>query len=440
MMFQRSAAILAASLFLTTSSVAQTSAGEGLQIAGSLDLRQYCGSFPAIHTFLDGSSIVFDGREIQRRSADGTLLRHYGSLSFDVFPTFMKVTPDGAMAYFGDSSTGNIRSLDLVSGQMLILGTLMFNYDLAFDVVPGLAYVAASAFGSATNSIFRIDLASGIMTQVADIGGFSGPIEVDTSGNLYTAVLPGSFPFPAGGTSIVLFSATDLTSGQILTDELNGTSHSGGFNSLSSSDYDPATDSLVVIETNTGMTGSESVVWKLDPAGSRAFEVARTGGYTSGCQFNDAGTGAYFSQYQNPSTSVRFSYRECSTTTDWRIWNVAPARPVAFFSGPMTGVTGPASIEIGGGVPNGFASLWLCRSGQQLPNEIFVQIGATYPVALSATLGSFSRRLPPMALNANGYGRVDFTQTPALAGAILFQWVAFDASMTPVGTSTYAVN
>ncbi len=433
-----------AALSLTASSFGaaplQATAADGFRVSGTIDLERFCGAFPAIHTYLDGSTLIFDGRRIQYTTSDGLLLRDYATLAMDVFPTFMKVTPDGSMAYFGESSTGTIRSLDLTTGELRVLTSFTFNYDMALDVVPGLAYVSASAFGSATNSVFLLDLQSGQSTQVADIGGFAGPLEVDSSGNLYVAALPSSFPFPADATKVVRFDAAQLNSGVILTDEADGFDYATGFDGMSSADYDARTDALVVIETNTGASGSDSIIWKLDSVGQRESVLAQTGGYTSGVQVYDVGTGARLAAYQPASTSVRFAYRECNSTGDYFLWNVTPQRPIAFFSGPDPGMAGTAAVEVFRGPANGFASLWLARSGGLLSNELFAGIGGTHPVALAATVASFGRRFPMVPLDATGSTQLMYQQSAVLQGAALFQWVVFDSSMQIVGTSNYVLN
>ncbi len=434
------AALLTSALCATSAAVPQVSTGEGFQVAGVVDIDSYCGTFPATYTYLDGSTLAFDGTNIRYQTADGILLRDYGGIGMQTFASFLEVSPDGAMAYFGESSTGAIRSLDLATGEFRVLATLPFNYDLAFDVVPGLAFSAASAFGSATNSVFLIDLVSGQTSQVADIGGYSGPLEVDEFGNLYVAALPGSFPLPAGGTDVYRFDAAQVTSGAILTDEVDGFLFSGGFNGMSSAAYDTTTNSLVVIETNAGPTGSGSIVWKLDANGQRESAVAAVGGYASGCQSFNAGTGSFLAEYQSPATAVRFGYRQCNTTGEWNIWTATPQRPSALFFAPDPGPGGAATIMVINAPTGGFVSLWMARSGSILPAETFVSIGAPYPVGLAANLNSFVRRLPAMPVDATGRARVDYNQDPSIAGAILFQWVVFDSSMQPVGTSTHALN
>ncbi|MEL6715144.1 MAG: hypothetical protein AAFP86_15285, partial [Planctomycetota bacterium] len=63
-MFRQSTQRLLTGAFLATSALAQVDAGEGFRVAGSLDIAQFCGRFPGVYSFLDGSTIVFDGQRI----------------------------------------------------------------------------------------------------------------------------------------------------------------------------------------------------------------------------------------------------------------------------------------------------------------------------------------------------------------------------------------
>ena len=426
--------------FLVPSAQAQITPGEGFEISGDLDLEAYCGTFPAAYSFLDGSVLIFDGSNVALRSADGTVLRDYGTFPFSSFPSFLEVDESTNMAYFGESSPGVIRSLDLATGDMVELTTLMFNYDMAFDVVPGLAYVVASACGSATNSLFRVDLLTGQQVLVARIDGFSGPVEVDELGNVYVGVLPGTFPYPDDSVKVVRFDAAQVNSGSVLTDEADGFDFSVGYDGMSSADYDPATGSLIVVETNTGASGSESVTWRLDSNGDRAEEILRTPAYTSEAQSIDPDGVTVFAGVQPPYASVRVQFSECFGNGQFGIYNVVPKRPDAVFVGPGAGVSGPASIEIDGGIPNGFAALWVARSGAYEFLPVVENIGGLYPVLLRADASDFGRRFAPLSLDSTGAGAFVYNQPASLEGAILFQWVVFDSGMNIVTTSTAIVN
>ena len=438
---QRIASLSLAFAIVAPAAIAQTQVTDGYVIGGSIDQTAFCGKFPATATMADGSYLTFDGRNISRRSADGTILLDYGFTPGFGFATFLEVDEASDMAYFGESSGGMIRSLDLSTGVISDLAQLTFNYDFALDVVPGLAYVTASAFGSATNSLFRIDLNTGDTVQVADLGGFSGPVEVGSNGDVYVGVLPDLFPFPAGSSRIVRFDAAEVTSGALLTDELDGDDFATGFNGLSSSAYDTTRDAILVMETNTGTSGQESVLWRLDASGARLEEVARSDSYTGGVEFVDSGQGTEFGPYQPAYSSVRFSYSDCFSGVPFaRIVNVVPNRPQAVFTGPGAGTTGAATVGVQG-IPNGFASLWFARSFNYTPFGTIEDLGGLHPIALSAgSSADFVRRSAPVPLNGVGVFNLTYTQDAALEGAILFQWLVYDANLDLVTSSNGVIN
>ncbi|MEM9380286.1 MAG: hypothetical protein AAGB93_10095 [Planctomycetota bacterium] len=438
--FTRLAALLvSSSLALAALAPAQVAPSEGFDIGGALDLSPFCGTFPSFYVFDDSSALVFDGSQIVLISGDGTVLRDYGTAPTSVFSSFLAVDEASGTAFIGESSFGTIRALDLASGQLSDVTTIGFNFDLAFDVVPGLAYVSASPNGFGANEIYRVDLLSGTTTLVAEIGGFSGPVEVDEAGNLFAGALPGTFPIPAGSVDIVRFKAEDLNSGLVLT--LNDSSlYSGGFNGLSSTAYDAANGGVVAIETNAGAGGTGSIAWRLDPAGARIEQVATAPGFAGGAQLLDPEGGTVFAGFQPPAASFRMEFSDCFGAGTSSVFNVVPERPRASFLGPGAGVAGPGSVELEGGIPNGFASLWVARSGAYEIIPVIEDIGGLYPVALRADSFDFGRRFAPLPVSSSGTVGFPFSQTPSIEGAILFQWIVMDANMDIVTTSTAVIN
>lgn len=435
--------LLAASLLgsaLTSTTFAQVNTSEGFAVAGSIDLSPYCGTFPAVHVFTDGSILIFDGRNTSHRSADGTILRDYGTRPSSVFASFVRVDEAAGLAYIGESSFGTISELDLDTGTTRVLNTLVFNFDLAFDVVPGLAYVTGSPAGFGANALYRLDLVSGDLSQVAQLDGFSGPVEVDALGNVVVSVDPGLFPIPADSVKLVRFDSVEVTLGTVLTDEDDGEDFSVAYDGISSLDYDPQTDRFSVVEVNTGATGSESYAWSVDDLGNRAELVATVPGFAGGAQLVQSGIGTAFAAYQPGYTSLRISYSQCFGNGSADIFNIVPQQASAVFVGPGSMMTGPAFIDVEGGIPNGYASLWVARSLAWEPIPHIDDIGGLYPVALQASPAAFGRRFSPILLNSSGAGGLLFTQTPAIEGAFLFQWVIHDPSLQVISTSTATIN
>lgn len=432
------ALVCAASLTLAPSSTAQTPA-PGYRFTGSTDLSLYCGEYPTIAGFADGSYIAFDGQRIEHRSADGTLLQTIATFPFAVFASFVALNDSGTLAYVGESSTGAIHEVDLATGQLRALTSLAFNFDLAFDVVPGLAYVSASTGGFGSNSVWRLDLVSGQVTEVIRVAGFSGPLEVDAAGDVLLSVLDTGFPPTPGSSRVVRFSAAQLASGALL-NEVDGTPHAMGFDNLASSAYDAATDRLLVLETNTGASGQGSVAWLLDPAGQRVGPVATAPGFAGGLELVDAGVGTEFGAFQPAYTSLRFAYADCFGAGTWRRWNTTGAQPRAVFDGPGLGQTGGATITVTGGIPHGFASLWVARTQAFESVPVIEFLGGAHPIALQSAAQNFLRRSTMLALDAQGEASIAFSQGPVIEGALLMQWLVYDGTAGLVTSSTFAVN
>ena len=114
-----------------------------------------------------------------------------------------------------------IYEVDLASGSTAPLATIPGNYDLAFDVTPGLAYVASNIFDAdfgagvvlSPNEIHRIDLATGATELVASYTGFSGPLSVNEFGDLFAGQFPETFSFPPDSIRALLFDDASLDSG-----------------------------------------------------------------------------------------------------------------------------------------------------------------------------------------------------------------------------------
>ena len=203
---------------------------------------------------------------------------------------------------------------------------------------------------------------------------------------------------------------------------------------------DAATGNVFVMETNTGATGSESVAWLVDPAGGRVGAVATAPGFAGGLEFVDSGFGTEFGAYQPAYTSLRFAYADCFGTGTWHRWNATGAQPEAAFDGPGLGQLGAATIALTGGVPNGFASLWVARTQAFESIPVIEHLGGLHPVALQADAADFLRRSSLIALDAQGNAQVGFTQAPVIEGALLMQWLVYDPTARLVTASTFAVN
>ena len=139
--------LLGSSLLAGSASAQVTTLAEGYQAGPSASLSDLCSDGPAYASMLDGSYIVFDGMDVEHRGASGALIQRFASFPFYRFPSFVTLNGDATKAYFGESSNGDVYELDLVTGQLLPIANLTFNFDMAIDDAQGVGYISAATFG-----------------------------------------------------------------------------------------------------------------------------------------------------------------------------------------------------------------------------------------------------------------------------------------------------
>ena len=135
----------------------------------------------------------------------------------NVWGAFVKVSPDGSFALFGESSTYKVRRMDLSSPYAVTeltpaSGSFDGAYDLAF-IDSTHCYVSANPAG-ATNKIYYLDVAARSLTEVVSVDHtYSGGIDVDDEGNLYYLRNTDTWPIPdTGAFTLFKFGHTDLES------------------------------------------------------------------------------------------------------------------------------------------------------------------------------------------------------------------------------------
>lgn len=431
---------LASACLIAPASAQLSTVEAGFVRAGSSSFAEFCSGSRSYASFTDGSYVVFDGNDVEHRATGGFLIRRLASFPFFVFPSFVKIAPDGQTIYLGESSAGKILTIDMASGAVTELATLSFNFDLEFDVDPGFAYVSASTAGFGTNSIHRLDLLGGTTSEIARLNGFSGPLSVNDFGDVLIAELPSTFPFPNGGTRVLLFDDAVLDSGAALSgaDAIEIVS---GLNGVSSIEFDRGNEQFFLMETNTTSSGFGSFLGQYDAAGARQGTVIESSVFAGGIELVDAGIGTRFGPYQPGYTGLRFSESSCFSQfpISERV-EIRGARPTNKFVGPGIGGSGSATLTLRGAPEGGFASLWLARSTNFQLNDVITDLGGFYPIALRAGPAAFARRFPLGSIPAGGELEFAFMQDVSIEGAFLAQWIVFDANMTAITSSTYAIN
>ena len=430
--------LIAVSLLGAPVSAQVTTLADGYQSGPSASLSDLCSDGPSYASFLDGSYIVFDGMDIEHRGASGILLERFASFPSYRFPSFVTLNGDATKAYIGESSNGDVYELDLASGQLLPIANLTFNFDMTIDDAQNVGYISASTFGFGFNSIHKIDLSTFAESEIVQVLGFSGPIALADGGDVLLGVLPDVFPFPPATTNVYRFAAADLAGSTLLT-EADGTIEVPTLNGLSSMVYDGLGEQIILAETNAGASGNDTVIWK-QRLGGAPVQVAETAGFAGGLEFQDSGAGTEFGPYQPNYTALTYIQSDCFGSGTFTRAEIRGLRPAASFDGPFLGNSGSASFDLTGGPANGFASLWLARSGALEAVDVVVDLGGTHPVALRADVLDFGRRFPMIPLDSTGSASLPFFQDAIIEGAIMTQWIVFDATGTLISSSNYNIN
>ena len=138
------------------------------------------------------------------------------ALGSGVYGSFVRVSPSGGFAIFGESSNGVIRHIDLSGHSVVQIATVAYNNDLSF-IDYHYCYLSANpeynpqTWESGPNRIYHWDLDTGIRTVVVEIPDTpSGPIDVDDSGNLYYVRGTGAYPPPPNSFALLKYSAAAL--------------------------------------------------------------------------------------------------------------------------------------------------------------------------------------------------------------------------------------
>ena len=164
----------AGAALLSSLALGQVYPEPGVRTADLLDVGD--GAYASLS---DGGYVSFDGLAFERYDAAGGLVQTYGTVPSPVFPSFVVVDASETAAYVGESSNGDVFTIDLVVGDVTALSNISFNYNMAFDATPGLAYVSAALGGFGTgNSVLRLDLAVVAVGERTPLG-VEGLLELD---------------------------------------------------------------------------------------------------------------------------------------------------------------------------------------------------------------------------------------------------------------------
>ncbi|MFV1995486.1 MAG: PEP-CTERM sorting domain-containing protein [Verrucomicrobiales bacterium] len=128
-----------------------------------------------------GAPTVLIKRTLGSGYGVGTTVFDFGARKFGAF-----VTTTGGRVYFGESSDGSIRSIATDGSDPQLHANVPSIYSMAVSS-SGKAYLSANGAGFGQgNLVLSLDLGLGTTTTLIDnTNDFSGPVTLDSSGNLY---------------------------------------------------------------------------------------------------------------------------------------------------------------------------------------------------------------------------------------------------------------
>ena len=375
-----------------------------------------------------GETILFDGNTVERIAPDGTSLQTYGTLPGFGFPSFVTLSEDRNFGLVGENSTGVIYSLDLKAGTLTSIGTLAFNYGATIDR-DGVAYISAAATASPDfNDIYRIDLAgAGIFELIAQVPGFSGPVALESNGDLLVGLA-------ADPDRVVRFTDAQVNGGvqlsegdsQLVTTNWNGIAqmtvdHKTGNLFIAEHDFLFFTDPAVVYRAGTDKSNSEEI-HTVDPG----LSIGSIQLFSSGT--NDA----IFSSFQpeRGGTMVLASTDFFSTTERVAI---RPVRPRAMLAGP--GFSGPGDVTFicERAFPGEKILIVFGQTSGLKPHEIAIPVDGI-PFFWSLNTGAQSLVPGLKSVDTNGRATYTFDNTGGtLTGLFSFQAAIIDDSGALVG-------
>jgi len=388
----------------------------------------------ATATLADGRVLSFDGTTITLNRADGTALTTLHTYPGFSYPSFLLLDPSETFAVAGESSGQTLTRVELDGSGSTVLTTLTYNYDAAFEDATRLIVSAATCGFGCGNDLVRVDINTGATTFLAQVSGPSGPVTLDPAGNLYYATVDGNFPPTPGFTSVIGWSASQLTGDSLLT-EADATTIATGFNGASALVCDAATGGLFLSE-NDFMTGSNVIFQVIS-------ERATSPALVTGSIFNSitnleviAGSGpAVFAPYQ-PSSGGNLRYNTTDFFSVFQRNGISPQRPSLAFS--STGPGGAASLDLELAPPLSLGLIGYGPSaGFSFPESAF-PIPASVPILTGLGLTSLNVLPTPLFVSPSGAASLPIPDTTGLVGTLAAQVLLIDPILQAVGTSTPA--
>lgn len=419
----------AAALLLV--SVPTSLAAQDLPGAGfSLQRLPYPG-LAVTSTFANGDVLAFDGASIARYSAGGTLLTTYTTFFSFVYPSFALLDAAEGYALIGESTNNSIARLDLASGQLVPLTTLLQNYD-AVQRAGSSWVVSAATCGGFTcgNKLYTLDALTGATVEEADLSGPSGPVAVDGAGNVFYAN-------QSGPNSLVrIFPAASFDAAPVLGDA-DGFVYGAGYGGSSDLLYDGESGRLYMAENNyaTGSSRVRAVTAAEDDAPIIVEGAAF--GWITNLELSHGTDAAIFAAYQ-PASAGRLLYNNTNFFDLWSRNEVAPRRPLLALTGPGASGPGLLNLELSAALPGGIALFAAAPTASLLSAEAPIPLASSSPLLSPLALGEVVVLPVVNALNVQGACTRTLPHQGDLLGLLTVQALVLAADLTPSSTSNAA--
>ncbi len=425
---------LSAILFFAPGAQAQTVARPGYQVMDTSPVPLGA----AVSSLTDGRYVTFDGATVDLWDSAGTHQLSLGSFPSPVFASFIAVHPDQTTAILGESTHGEIYSIDLNGGGMLLLAQATFNYAVCYDPDGSRAWISAALGGwGAGNDLLELDLATGLLTPRAHVVGPSGPLATDRAGNLYYGTQYDGWPVPPDTQNLIRFEASDLQGPGLLT-ELDATVLISRLDGTSGIVVDEPGGSMFVVESDPS-GGAENILRRYDLAGNLQDDVLAATAWLNALELVPSASPSILAPYQPLGAELRLGSTDFNFGVSERLI-LESKRCGISFSGPSGPATGPALVTVSDVPQGGSASIMLTRTAFLTSREYQVDLGWGVPAFLMTQPALILRRTIPLAAGTSGEVQLSYTQPDFMFGVVGYQAVIHDAQGVPVGTSEIVIN
>ncbi|MCB9916522.1 MAG: hypothetical protein H6828_15460 [Planctomycetes bacterium] len=414
---------LACALLLLTPAAAQDVIGDGFAATST---QVVPAAFSSHATLSTGDLVVFDGFTVDLYDANGVFAVNLATLPGFVFNSFVCVDPGETYAICGESLNGDLFRVALDGTGYTTLCTLPLNYDAAFEDAGHLLVSAVTCTGNCGNDVVRVDVGTGAWSVVANVPGASGPLDVAPNGDVYYATIDNAFPATPGYTSVLRWSAAQVSGGAQLS-ELDASVVAAGFDGAASLCVEPKFGYVFLAES---IFGGTSRVLELDPQGGGVIDVVvESSNWLNQLEIGDRGGNGHFHAYQ-PDTGTYLRYDNGNLAV------VDAARP----TGSVVYNGNAVSFHVSGAKPNGAVLVTWGSSGTWNPNETSYTLGFDFQYHTGIPLGQVRRLNWYLPVDANGDATFSYFDLQHLAGTLVFQALVTDEQGGFIGSSSAALN